>query len=733
MTAAQVFNGAVNVPTNASNLATACALCSHNCGLRVDVADNKIVEVRADDDHPSTKGYSCNKAYAIANYVNHAQRVTQLLKKLADGSFKAISWDTAILAQEKTQHWLNDRRMIRGTNDIYLTADKHHAKFMLLLGTNPHISNQGANPKEALKQLFRDSERRMVAVDPRITETTRLADRHLRIKPAKDIYLLLAIAAVLVQENLVDKPFIEQHSVDYQQLAQLFSTVNVAEMAQRCGLNEEDIRLTAREFGQTKPACIALDLGIEHSSHNTLTSYLVRVLLVMTGNYGRKGGNIFVQLFGPNMPYWSTMTKALESSIESIPALLPIPQLPPAIIPEEILSQHPDRIRALICDGANPIASYPDTKRFKEAFAQLDLLVVIDPAMSETAQMADYVLPSCTGYEKWEFSIFPKDIIAPQVRPPVVNPMGQALPEVEIYYRLARAMGLVGAAPKFLHRLAKQARKPLMTPAYLAAVNSYALASSKLQGVGAIVARSAFLMYETLGKTLPNPMLAYIWLLTLGYATTRRDQVIRALPEAKAMLNPFALTEYLFAKILANPQGVLLGHYEIEHNFEYYSKHQDGKIRLYFADYAEDLSRLIAQDVEPDEKDYPFVLNGGLRTGFTANTIMRDPSWRKGRAIHASLYMSEADAAALNAKEGDLVKISSKRSSVIAPVKVDKNTLTGHLHLPNILGQYYPDSVTGELKANGIAINELVDLTDRDPYTGCPHTKRIRCKVELVN
>ncbi len=80
MTAAQVFNGTLDLPSNASNLPTACALCSHNCGLRVDVADNKIVEVRADDDHPSTKGYSCNKAYAIANYVNHAQRVTQPLK-----------------------------------------------------------------------------------------------------------------------------------------------------------------------------------------------------------------------------------------------------------------------------------------------------------------------------------------------------------------------------------------------------------------------------------------------------------------------------------------------------------------------------------------------------------------------------------------------------------------------------------------------------------------------------
>ena len=99
---------------------------------------------------------------------------------------------------------------------------------------------------------------------------------------------------------------------------------------------------------------------------------------------------------------------------------------------EEILSSHPDRIRALICDGTNPLASYPDTGRFREAFAKLDLLVVIDPAMSETAQVADYVLPAPAGYEKWEFSIFPKDIIAPQVRPPVVNPFGEALPEVEI-------------------------------------------------------------------------------------------------------------------------------------------------------------------------------------------------------------------------------------------------------------------------------------------------------------
>ena len=279
---AHVQNGPAAVPANADNLPTACALCSHNCGLRVDVKDNTIVEVRADDSHPATRGYSCNKAYAIAHYVGHGQRVTHPLKKQPDGTFQRISWDQAIteiaaklnairhnhapraiafaglggqgnhssglgaiplmygigtpmvftsLAQEKTQHWLNDRRMIRGTHDLYLVPDKHHAKFILLMGSNPHISNQGANPKEALKELFRDPERRLVAVDPRINETTRLADRHLRIKPSGDVFLLLALAGVIVQDGLLDHEFVSTKVQDFERLGALFARVDIARMA----------------------------------------------------------------------------------------------------------------------------------------------------------------------------------------------------------------------------------------------------------------------------------------------------------------------------------------------------------------------------------------------------------------------------------------------------------------------------------------------------------------------
>lgn len=784
---AKVFDGPANVPTDATDVATACALCSHNCGLRVDVVNNRIVEVRADESHPATQGYSCNKAYALDHYVNHAQRVEHPLKKRPDGSFERISWDQAIseiaeklnniraahapraiafvglggqgnhsnglgatpliygigtpmvftsLAQEKTQHWMNDRRMMRGTHDIYLVADKHHAKFMLLMGTNPHISNQGANPKEALKELYRDPARRMVAVDPRITETTRLADRHLRIKPSGDVFFLLALAGILVQENLLDHGFLAAKVEGFDRLSPLFARVDIARMAESCGLAEEDIRATAREFASIKPACIAFDLGIEQAEHNTLTSYLIRVLLLMTGNYGRKGGNIFVQLLGPKMPYLKEMPQALASSIEAIPAVLPIPQFPPAILPEEITTTHPDRIRAVICDGANPLASYPDTKRYREAFSKLELLVVIDPAMSETARAADYVLPCPTGYEKWEFSIFPKDIIAPQVRPPVVNGPAEALPETEIYYRLARAMGIADAAPAFLHTLARKARTPWGAPVFLAALNTAAalntVAASKRGGLQATIARSAFLMYETLGATLPNPMLAYIWLAILGFAATRRDQIVKALPEAKKIRNPFALTEFLFAKLRDHPEGALLGYYEMERNFEYFCGFRDGRARVYFSDFARDIERLLVENPLRKDPDFPFVLNGGLRTGFSANTIMQDPAWRKGKGPHAALYMSQDDANSLGITAGARVRVVSRRGAVEVPVKIDAGTAVGHLHLPNMLGQHYPDPVTGELKPTGVSINELVDLMDRDPYTACPHTKRIYCRVERL-
>jgi anaerobic selenocysteine-containing dehydrogenase len=111
-------------------------------------------------------------------------------------------------AQEKTQHNLLDQWMLDASPAVFLHADTEHAKFLLVLGTNPKISNRGHNATDTFKMLAEDPTRTVVVCDPRETETTRTATRHLRLRPGTDVYLLLAMAAVIVRENLPDADFV---------------------------------------------------------------------------------------------------------------------------------------------------------------------------------------------------------------------------------------------------------------------------------------------------------------------------------------------------------------------------------------------------------------------------------------------------------------------------------------------------------------------------------------------
>jgi anaerobic selenocysteine-containing dehydrogenase len=224
-------------------------LCSHNCGLRVDVADGKIAEIRADESSPITHGYICNKGFAIQHYVEHAQRVEHPLKRRADGSFERISWEQAIteiaaklsdireqhsprsiglvgiggqanhmdapygltflsalgskrwfnaFAQEKTQHFLVGQWMFDAPPSVFFHPDIDDSHFLLMMGTNPKISNRGHNATDTFKAFAANPNQKLVVLDPRETETTRSADRHLKVKPGSDAYVLLGMAAAIV-------------------------------------------------------------------------------------------------------------------------------------------------------------------------------------------------------------------------------------------------------------------------------------------------------------------------------------------------------------------------------------------------------------------------------------------------------------------------------------------------------------------------------------------------------
>src|SRR5262249_19839112 len=139
-------------------------------------------------------------------------------------------------AQEKTQHNLVEQWMFDAPAATFLHADTERARFLLVLGTNPKISNRGHNATDTFKHLAEDPARTVVVADPRETDTTRTATRHLRVRPGTDVYLLLAMAAVIVREGLVEQRFLDLRAIGFERLRDELAAVDVTAMAARCGL-----------------------------------------------------------------------------------------------------------------------------------------------------------------------------------------------------------------------------------------------------------------------------------------------------------------------------------------------------------------------------------------------------------------------------------------------------------------------------------------------------------------
>ncbi len=764
------------LPTSGRDLPTVCVLCSHNCGIRVDVEDGRITKVVADDRNPITRGYLCNKAFSVGHYVDHAQRVQHPLRRRPDGSFERIDWDTAIaeiaaklgairdthgghtiglagiggqanhmdgafglswlnaigskrwynaFAQEKHQHFLMDQWMFDSSPAVWLHPDVAEAELLLVIGTNPRVSNRGANANDTFKRRTEDASRRTLVVDPRETETSRGADVHLRVDPGTDAWLLLGVAATLATtEGLADAGFLAERCSGFEELRVALAEVDVEAMAERCGIPADTIRRVGREMAEAGSAAIMWDLAVEQTPFSTLISYLIRVISVLTGNLGRPGGMHFVETVAPPLrdpDRFAEPERALASGIPSIASIGGYPMFSPTLVPEEVLLDHPERLRALLVEGSNPLLSYSDTSRWREARERLDLMVTVDPAMTETARISDFVLPTPCGYEKWELALFPKGhpAVPVQLRPPVIPGPPEALPEPEIYARLADAMGLLPEPSPELAALAPGALEPEGAAAYLGRL---------MQEAGGREEEMIFLGYRTLGPELPAPSLAAIWAQCHQNAMGRRESVLRTLGPDFADASPFQIAAELFRRILDHPEGVEIARADEERGLEEHVGFEDGRIRLAPERMLEEIRRAATSEPETDP-EYPFVLAAGLRTAWTANTIQRDPAWRKGRGPHCALHLAPADAERLGFAKGDRVRVRTRRGAVELPAEPDRRVREGHVWIPNGFGMAYPAG-DGELAVQGVNTNELTDVRDRDPISGCPHHKHTLCALE---
>jgi formate dehydrogenase len=389
--------------------------------------------------------------------------------------------------------------------------------------------------------------------------------------------------------------------------------------------------------------------------------------------------------------------------------------VPSNVVPEEILTDHPNRIRAMIVESSNPAHSVADSARVREAMLALELLVVVDVAMTETARLAHYVLPAASQFEKPEATFFnlefPHNTF--HLRHPLMEPLPGTLAEPEIWARLVRALGVVD--DEDLHPLRRAAREGL---------DAYATAF-----LGAVSANPAlgrvqpFVLYETLGPTLPNGLAgaAALWGLAQKTATAYPEAVRRA---------GHADGNALFEAILTSRSGVTFTVHDYADDFALIT-HPDKKIALAIPEMLTETTALAEPSEGLTTVDFPLVLSAGERRAYTANDILRDPTWRK-RDADGALRISVEDAAGIGVSDGGRVRITTAAGSAEATVEVSDAMLAGHVSLPNGFGVDDVDS-DGRAVVPGVAPNDLTSTLWRDAYAGTPWHKHVPARVELVS
>jgi anaerobic selenocysteine-containing dehydrogenase len=597
-------------------------------------------------------------------------------------------WHFNALAQEFTQkYWVNGH--VFGSEGIDFGANPHESEVLLVIGSNPYMSHGIQRARVVLKEIAKDPTRTLIVVDPRRTETAKLAETHLQIRPSTDLYFLLAMLHVIVHEGLVDQAFVAEHARGWGEAKFLADLVTPAEAAKLCDLDEETIIAVARRFATARSASIKSDLGLYHNLNMVEVCFLLPLLHVITGNMCTpEGAHFAVSFFAGAGVGPGSKRETPRTRVAGIPAIRGL--FPPNALPEEILDAGPERIRALFVEGCNPLRSYADTQAMTRAFEDLELLVVIEPAMTEAAQLAHYVLPVPVGYEKWEASIFTKGHpeIYMHLRGPVLEPPEETKQECLIFYEIARAMGLDTRS------------NPL-----------FAFLEDAIQAGEAA------------------PVLSLIRVVSSVFAATHREALLR---EGTIVAEGDG-GEQVFRKLLEHPEGLLLCRVDPSDNWSLVRT--EDKKAILDASEVLDLFRELEIPEDTDFRrnlEFPFLLQTGERTDSNANTIHRDPSWRK--ALRTSyLRMNESDALALAIEEGERVRLVTEYAEVTVPAKVTDDIYPGNLSMPHGYGLMARNEETGKLEPHGINVQELIRASHRDKISGVPYHKAIPARVEKLD
>ncbi|MEW6259269.1 MAG: molybdopterin-dependent oxidoreductase [Thermodesulfobacteriota bacterium] len=737
---------------------TGCVLCAQNCGLEVLVEDNRMIRVRPDRQNPRSQGYVCRKGLNVIYHQYPADRLTRPLKRIGS-EFVPISWDQAFSEIAEALKAILDRNGPRsfaylgasaqgghfeatfgltllrllGSQNLYTSAgqefsgswwvqgrmfgkqylitgpDEAQTEMLVAWGWNGMQSHQMPRARVVLTEIAKDPNRLLVSIDPRKSETAAVADIHLPIRPGCDALLAKAMIAVIVQEGWENTDYLKAHVSGWEDIRPWFSDFDARAAVEVCELRYEDVHSLCRLMTSRRWS-FHPDLGIYMGRHSTANSYLLNLLGTVCGIFGRRGGNVFPGMVMPlgfhaderDPKTWKTVVTGMPPAAGG--------SFPCSVLPDEILNDHPERLRAVIVSACNPLRSWPDTQALEEAFSRLELLVVHDIVMSETARLAHYVLPCRTFYESWDGTFFSWTFpeVYFQMRRPIVQPIGECLESAQIFTRLADRLGLIPEIPEALRDAARGDRM--------------AFGATLMEWIGAHpehMPKMPFILAETLGKAWDSAALAALWGLLMTAPKAFRKNAARL-----GFAAGVDMGDRIFQAILDHPQGLWVGRVDPENNLAEI-RTPSGKIEAIIPELADTVKTLSAETESQAlrlPEDFPFILNAGRHMDYNANTLMRNPEWNQGKRA-CVISVNPEDAARLGLIDGGQARVTTEAGSETGEVQVSERVRRGTILIPHGFGLMY------EGKTYGINVNRLTRHTHRDPL-GTPIHRFVPCRIE---
>ncbi|HKJ06060.1 MAG TPA: molybdopterin-dependent oxidoreductase, partial [Flavobacteriaceae bacterium] len=457
--------------------------CYSTCSFKVGVENNTIKSILPHSDNLATPEGPCIKGLSYVERANSKNRILHPLKRISANNYKQISWQEAIstIAEKlkifkikygshsilfyaasgmsgltngvSTNFWkmfggvtttygnlcwpagLEATRLTLGANNHNAPWDLENAKLIVLWGKNPAETNiQEMIPIEKAQQKGA----KLIVIDPRKTASANRAHALYQIKSGTDGALALGIANELIMNNLIDYNFIEKNVVGFDEFKQNVAKYTLEKVSEICKIPKSSIKSLAQLIGNTKPMTLIPGYGMQRYENGGQTVRCLLALSILTGNIGKKGGcwhyanlqsYVFDDLKEPENYYPGSEHSSFRRKISM------------AKLGENLMDLKNPEIKMIWVERGNPLTQNPDSNLIKKAFRKTEFKVVVEQFMTDTALEADVILPAKNMFEQ-------TDIIGSywnpyvQLKQQVIEPAGEVKPETEIYYLLAKELGL---------------------------------------------------------------------------------------------------------------------------------------------------------------------------------------------------------------------------------------------------------------------------------------------------